>query len=700
MLVCALFMLSACNAGLEQQLDNTLEPSALYFSQPGGEGAQGSESTNNEEGVAPGLLDGSTVSGTIYIIIDAHQHFSEVRFILDNSQIKDDKDRPFDLHLDTTEMTDGQHTLTVLGRWRSGKQLREVASATFVVDNSGPQPNEGETVQPAQFTLNISKDGLGTGTVTGSGIDCGSDCTEEYDEGASVTLQANPAADATFAGWSGACTGTGSCTVIINGAKEVNATFNQSRSNDPNAIYVTPNDSLSAALRTALDRRAQGHSTRIILRNGVYRQALVGYYSSSGATITFEAENLHGAIISGSDVWTEWNCSTTCTKHWPHKWGVQPNPWPERSVSELGLRREMVFVNGERLRQVLYRSEMVPGTYFVDENAELLHVHPPSGIDLNKALVEVSLRPHLVRLQALNDFELRGLVLQHAATPLKAGWSEAVHIVDQSRVLIENILVTQNNWNGFTLQGYDITIRRSQMLHNGFNGFGGNQGVRVLAEDIEASYNNWRGNMGGIKGWSVGNKIFKSRDFTLRRYRAVGNLSRGLWLDWDNKNVTLEDSYICDNLRDGVFLEISQGPIVVRNNTICNNGRHGIQTSALNHWLLEGNHIYGNAEEPLKLTGGFDVKIREWDTGITLYLRNSNWTWRNNHIEGTDITKTTWDQSQFNELLTSSQFDHNRYYPSSDRPFKVYGGLRWTFTDWQKNTTQDQSSVANYQIAQ
>jgi hypothetical protein len=41
-----------------------------------------------------------------------------------------------------------------------------------------------------------------------------------------VTLNATAASGSTFAGWSGACTGTGTCTVSMTAARSVTATFN------------------------------------------------------------------------------------------------------------------------------------------------------------------------------------------------------------------------------------------------------------------------------------------------------------------------------------------------------------------------------------------------------------------------------------------------------------------------------------------
>ena len=77
------------------------------------------------------------------------------------------------------------------------------------------------------FPLSVSQTGLGTGSINSSpaGIDCGTDCTENYSPGAAITLSANPGTNSLFTGWGGACTGTGSCIVTMNAAKSVSADF-------------------------------------------------------------------------------------------------------------------------------------------------------------------------------------------------------------------------------------------------------------------------------------------------------------------------------------------------------------------------------------------------------------------------------------------------------------------------------------------
>jgi hypothetical protein len=73
------------------------------------------------------------------------------------------------------------------------------------------------------------KAGTGSGTVTtdAGAIDCGAVCAADFAAGATVTLFASAAVSSTFFGWSGACSGTGTCTVTLDAAKTVTATFNQ-----------------------------------------------------------------------------------------------------------------------------------------------------------------------------------------------------------------------------------------------------------------------------------------------------------------------------------------------------------------------------------------------------------------------------------------------------------------------------------------
>ncbi|MBI3073202.1 MAG: SBBP repeat-containing protein [Deltaproteobacteria bacterium] len=68
----------------------------------------------------------------------------------------------------------------------------------------------------------------GTGGIVVSdpaGIYCGAQCVHEFDDGAEVTLIPTPLEGLAFTGWSGACTGTGPCTLRMTEPRFVQASF-------------------------------------------------------------------------------------------------------------------------------------------------------------------------------------------------------------------------------------------------------------------------------------------------------------------------------------------------------------------------------------------------------------------------------------------------------------------------------------------
>jgi pectate lyase len=84
-----------------------------------------------------------------------------------------------------------------------------------------------ELSNPPPQTLSVSKSGPGSGMITSNpaGINCGADCSEQYEYNTDVTLSAAPDPDSIFIAWSGACSGPGSCLVSMNAAQSVTATF-------------------------------------------------------------------------------------------------------------------------------------------------------------------------------------------------------------------------------------------------------------------------------------------------------------------------------------------------------------------------------------------------------------------------------------------------------------------------------------------
>lgn len=87
---------------------------------------------------------------------------------------------------------------------------------------------------PARVTLTVERLGEGDGAVTSTpaGLDCGPEakrCSAEFAVGSSVTLAAQAAQYSSFAGWGGACGGSAECTVVLDEARTVSASFERTR---------------------------------------------------------------------------------------------------------------------------------------------------------------------------------------------------------------------------------------------------------------------------------------------------------------------------------------------------------------------------------------------------------------------------------------------------------------------------------------
>jgi hypothetical protein len=173
------------------------------------------------------------------------------------------------------------------------------------------------------YSLTVTKSGTGSGTVVSnpSGVSCGTDCSHTYTSGTAVTLTATPASGSAFAGWSGACSGTGACTVTMSGARSVGAAFTANPVSSPSssacpctiwastatpAIYSDP-DSSAVEIGVKFRADVNGYITGIRYYKSTQNTGThVGHLWTSGgtllATVTFTNETSAG--------WQQANLST------------------------------------------------------------------------------------------------------------------------------------------------------------------------------------------------------------------------------------------------------------------------------------------------------------------------------------------------------------------------------------------------------
>lgn len=154
-------------------------------------------------------------------------------------------------NLTLSDLTDGK------------KYYFAVTSYDYSGNQSGYSNEVSKTIAAAtQYQLSVVTSGTGTGTVSGTGISCGNTCSASYASGTVLTLTAAPATGSTFAGWSGGgCSGTGSCTVTMNAATSVTATFNSTVSTYTITATAGSNGKIAALNNTNISTATSGTST-------------------------------------------------------------------------------------------------------------------------------------------------------------------------------------------------------------------------------------------------------------------------------------------------------------------------------------------------------------------------------------------------------------------------------------------------------
>lgn len=178
---------------------------------------------------------------------------------------------------------------------RIGTSLKTVVFALFVPvlltacggleDTQDASAASVPTEASVSFDLTVSKTGSGTVSSSPSGISCGATCSATYAAGTSVTLTAAPASGYSFSGWSGACSGTGVCSVSMSQARSVAANFSQSIATNTATLAWDP---------PASGTNLSGYRIYYGTAPGTYQQAL-GQGISVGNVTTYTLLGLsHG----------------------------------------------------------------------------------------------------------------------------------------------------------------------------------------------------------------------------------------------------------------------------------------------------------------------------------------------------------------------------------------------------------------------
>ena len=459
---------------------------------------------------------------------------------------------------------------------------------------------------------------------------------------------------------------------------------------------------VSQAARVAAVNNAQGIGTKVYIKPGTYREfvSLPQTGNETPAPTVFEGTVKGSVILSGSDVWnTGWQqAGGNVYQHaWPYTWGIAPYPqgWDGNTVlQDIVRRREMVIVNGHNLTQALQYSALTDYSFFADENAHLLYVQLGPSIPMAGAVIEVAVRPKILSVDGKTNFVLRDLVFRHSNIAVQ---DSGVTIMDSNNVLVDGCTFEWNNWIGLGLTNIsNMTLTNSAGSRNGATGFDVYNMKNLVLDSNETSYNNWRGARGNFFGWSVaGAKLGGVHVGRVSHHTSALNRARGLWLDYDNRDFTVDSVSMVWNYNDGIFIEANPGPILVQNSTFSyNQNAAGIAGANSSDVTLLNNAMAGNTAEQLLITGDLDRTVVNWETNAPLNVQATRWTVRSNTMTSKGPAQALIVVAQnWPPFLTTLSADYNIFSKTGgQQAFQV--GANWlSFAQWQALVNADKTSV-------
>jgi len=459
---------------------------------------------------------------------------------------------------------------------------------------------------------------------------------------------------------------------------------------------------VSQGARVAQANNEKGIGTKVYIEPGVYRETVSIPQSGKETTAPFvlEGTDRGDVILAGSDVWTGWQTiAPNLYQHpWPYHWGLAPYPqgWTGNTqLQDIVRRREMIYVNGHPMTQVLAYSALTDYSFFADENANQVYLQLGSNMTMNGATVEVATRAQVLVAQGKKSFILRDLVFRHGNAAVD---DSSIQVSNSDNVLIEGCTFEWNNWIGLGLTtDSNMTLHDNTSSRNGSSGFDVYNMKNLVLDTNETSFNNWRGARGNFYGWSVaGSKLGGIHTGLVKNYTATANRARGLWLDYDNTNLTVDGVTLVWNFNDGLFIEANVGPILIENSTISNNQNGaGVAGANSSDVTLLNNALSGNGIEQILITGDLHRTVTNWETNAQQDVQATRWTIQGNTCTSQGPSEALLITQNWPPFLTTLLAANNIWTKSGGQQAFEVGSSWLTFAQWQGTVHTDTTSVFN-----
>ena len=358
-----------------------------------------------------------------------------------------------------------------------------------------------------------------------------------------------------------------------------------------------------ATLSQAISRVSPGRLTTIVVRGGLYREGNLRIPSDKRVRIVGFPYEV--PVFNGAAPVTQWTPSGSLVST-PY----QPQPVTDGSgipfsTGTLGLNPpyvgrfpDQVWVGDAMLRQVLNRSEVRDGTFWVDRAAQRVFI---TAADAQSGPVEVSARDQFVRISGAGssleglrimrfsnsaddygvifvDPTAHGTTLRHIEV-LDAAFQAIQYSGDEDRKVIvrgatlEHVTIDRPNWMGVSATLVDdLTMRW----------------VRITRNDPHDEF--YRLPQSGAL------KTSRTRNIVVADSLIADNNGDGLWFDQSSANATIIGNRIVGNTGWGVFFELSDGLLMADNYVRSQGGGRALIVAGAGGAKIVNNTLIGGTE--------------------------------------------------------------------------------------------------------
>jgi PA14 domain/Right handed beta helix region/Chondroitinase B len=249
-----------------------------------------------------------------------------------------------------------------------------------------------------------------------------------------------------------------------------------------------------------------------------------------------------------------------------------------------------------------------------------------------------------------NFINLEGITVQGCNNPSS---SQQAAITTGSGWNLTNVTVTGALGTGIEVYGNGVTLTNVAANYCGLAGLSGGGCSNVLVQNCSTIGNNTLGNNpdddGGAGKWTGTDHV------TINGLISDGNTGPGLWFDYNNANVLIENSTIYNNQGltsafsgSGIRCELDLGPVVIQNNTFYGNTGPSVQVESCRNFVIENNSFTGSS-----------LTLEDWSRGAAYTMENI--TIEYNTFNGTNIATEAPNWSDSSAVTKNITMDYDTY---------------------------------------